>query len=551
MAINDLYTDGIASGWQVLNAASFTEPRSFEADVVIIGSGAGGGTAAEILSNAGLTVLIVEEGPLKTAASFKDFDEARAFRELYQEAGARTTADGSVALLQGRSVGGTTTVNWTSSFRTPAETLVHWASEHHVVGCSESELAPWFAQMEARLGILPWAVKPNANNAALKTACEKLGWEWHVIPRNVKGCWDSGYCGFGCPANAKQSMLVSTIPAALAKGAVLIHHLKAERLQLEKGRVVGLQARALDADCVRVSGAAVTIRAQHFVLAAGALNSPALLMRSEVPDPHGRLGKRSMIHPVNLSLAQMPERVDAYYGAPQSIASDEFQWRGAHLKDGMGFKLEVPPMPPGLASSIFLRFGAGLAEDLAGLTHTQAVLALGRDGFHPQSTGGEVKLGADGNPVLDYPLNDYHWQSFKKAFQVMAQAQFAAGAQRVKPAHLHGEWVTSLAAARAQIEQLNYQPLQLTLFSAHLMGGCAMGENPRHAVVNSSGAHHQLENLSVFDGSVFPTSIGANPQLSIYGLVARNASQLAAKLSGASVITPPADQPATRPAHAG
>ena len=130
MAINDIYSAGIASGWKVLDAATFTAPRTFEADVAIVGSGAGGGIAAEMLTEAGFKVLLIEEGALRTSDSFKDMDEARAYRELYQEAAARATSDGAISILQGRSVGGSTTVNWTSSFRTPPKTLAHWATEH-------------------------------------------------------------------------------------------------------------------------------------------------------------------------------------------------------------------------------------------------------------------------------------------------------------------------------------------------------------------------------------------------------------------------------------
>ncbi len=142
MAFDDLYTKGIAGGWKVTDASTLTQDTVIETDVVIIGSGAGGGVTAEILTQAGLKVLLLEEGPLKTSDSFKDMDEARAFRELYQEGAGRATSDGAIAVLQGRSVGGTTTVNWTSSFRTPAPTLKHWADVHGVKGHSAEDMAP-------------------------------------------------------------------------------------------------------------------------------------------------------------------------------------------------------------------------------------------------------------------------------------------------------------------------------------------------------------------------------------------------------------------------
>lgn len=533
MAVNDIYTDGIASGWKVIDASTYTSNQTLEADVVIVGTGAGGGTAAEILSARGLKVLMLEEGPLKTSASFKDMNESRAYRELYQESGARSTSDGAVAILQGRSVGGTTTVNWTSSFRTPTPTLEYWAKNFGVKESSEAEMAPWFAKAEERLGIAPWGMEPNANNAALRTACQKLGWEWHVIPRNVRGCWNSGYCGFGCPANAKQSMLVSTIPAALKNGAVLVHHLSVRTLSFAGDQVTGLNAIALDANTIHPTGVSVSIKARHVVLAGGALNTPALLLRSKAPDPHQRVGKRTMLHPVNLTVAQMPEKIDPYYGAPQSIASDHFQWQNGDFNQAPGFKLEVPPMPPGLSASIFMRFGAELARDAALLPYTQAMLALTRDGFHEQYAGGTVRLGEGGVPVLDYDFSDYAWRGFKNSFLRMAEAQFAAGAIKVLPGHLNAEWCSNMAAAKSHIEALAYKKQMVSIFTAHQMGGCAMGEDAAMSVIKSDGSHHQLANLSIFDGSMFPTSIGANPQLSIYGHVTRNATRLGERLKPA------------------
>lgn len=120
MAINDIYRDGISSGWKVVDASTYAKPQTLEADVAIIGSGAGGGVSAEILSAAGLRVLLLEEGALHTSDSFKDMDEGRAYRDLYQESASRSTSDGAITILQGRSVGGSTTINWSSSFRTPA-----------------------------------------------------------------------------------------------------------------------------------------------------------------------------------------------------------------------------------------------------------------------------------------------------------------------------------------------------------------------------------------------------------------------------------------------
>ncbi len=524
MALPDIYTEGMASGWKVIDGARLNAPQTLQADVAIIGSGAGGGVAAEILALAGLKVLLLEEGALRTSDSFRDMDEGRAFRELYQEAGGRATSDGAIAVMQGRSVGGSTTVNWTSSFRTPEPTLKFWAAEHEVVGHGVDDMKPWFEQMEKRLDVTLWEAQ-NPNNSVLMRGCKALGWEVHAIPRNVRGCWNSGYCGLGCPVNAKQSMLVSTIPEALKHGATLVHRLRVRQLQHADGKITGAVGEALREDGRTPSGTQVTITARHFIAAGGAINTPALLLRSGLPDPHQRLGQRTLIHPVVLSLAQMPERIDPFFGAPQSSASDHFQW-----KDGatgpMGYKLEVPPIFPGIGAAVLNAFGDELRKEMSALAHTNAVLALLRDGFVEQSPGGSVRLADDGSPMLDYDLSDYVWDGVRRAYLTMAELQFAAGAKQVRAAHIDASYRASWSDARKAIADLPLKKFRASLFTAHLMGGCAMSQNPKRGVVDSRGRHHQVANLSVMDGSVFPTSIGANPQLSIYGLTAQNATAL-------------------------
>ncbi len=520
--INDLYTDGIASGWKVRDASQLSSDTTLEADVVIVGSGAGGGTAAEILTAAGLDVLMLEEGALYTAADFKDMDEFRGYGQLYQEGAGRATSDGAVSIFQGRSVGGTTTINWTTSLRTPEKTLQHWQQDFAVSGASAADMAPWFEQMEQRLGVAPWAIEPNRNNSLLRDGCEHLGWDWKTIPRNVRGCWNLGYCGLGCPTNAKQSMLVTTIPAALRRGMTLLHHARVESLQYEKGRVSGLRVQALDASASKPTGTTLTVRARHYIVAGGAINTPALLLRSRTPDPKGLIGKRTCIHPVNLSVARFEQPVAGYHGAPQSIYSDQFLWP----QQGVGYKLEVPPLQPVLATGLFGSFGAQLSADMATLDRIQVCLALMRDGFSNDVDGGQVRIDNAGNPLLDYDISDSLWDGLRRGFLSMAELQFAAGAQSVRPSHLDSRDYRSWSEAKAAIAEFPYRKQRVSLYTAHLMGGCAMGEDPKRCVVDSHGRHHQIENLSIFDGSIFPTSIGANPQLSIYAFIARNASKL-------------------------
>jgi choline dehydrogenase-like flavoprotein len=496
--------------------------------VVIVGSGAGGGTAAEILTKAGIKVVMIEEGPFKSSSDFR-MRERDAYPQLYQESAGRQTKDKGITVFQGRAVGGSTTVNWTSSFRTPQATLQHWEKVWGLEDYTVARMAPWFEMMEARLSIAPWPVPPNENNDILRRGCERLGIPAAAIRRNVKGCWNLGYCGMGCPTNAKQSMLVTTIPDSLDRGMALIHSARVDKLAHRYGRVTSLVASGMTGNGTTPGNYRIRVRAKHVVLAGGAINNPGLMLRSQLPDPHGNLGKRTFLHPSSISAAIMPDKVEAYSGAPQSIYSDHFLDSIA-LDGPMGFKLEAPPIHPILAGITLGGFGDEHAAWMKRLPNMHVAIALMRDGFHAQSTGGSVGIRNDGSALLDYPISDYAWQGLRHSLLVMAEVQFAAGASIVMPMHEDAKPYRNWADARRAIESLPMQTLRTRVASAHVMGGCTMGADPRRSVIRGDGRHHQLDNLWVFDGSAFPTSIGANPQLSIYGMVARNATRLAALL---------------------
>ncbi len=442
-ATNDPWQSAASRSWKLIDASTMERDVDLEADVVIVGTGAGGGIAAEILAASGLAVILVEEGPLSTARDFR-MREAEAYRTLYQESAARKTKDKSIGILQGRCVGGGTTVNWTSSFRTPETTLAYWHRTYGLEGFAADDLAPWFARVEARLGIAPWDVPPNANNEALARGAKKLGIKALAIRRNVKECWNLGYCGLGCPTNAKQSMLITTVPAALERGATLVTRARALEFVHHGDRVTALSCAAMDARGVHTTARRLSIRARAFVAAGGAIGTPALLLRSRVPDPHSIVGKRTFLHPTIVSAAVMAEQIDPFAGAPQTIYSDHFL-DVAPVDGPIGYKLEAAPAHPLLMATTLPGFGYGHANAMRELPHLHVALALLRDGFHPESPGGTVTLDASGAPVLDYPLNTFLWDGVRRAFRTMAEIQFAAGAKTVMP--VHGDGARSPASA--------------------------------------------------------------------------------------------------------
>ena len=535
--IQDPIKDGLARGWKVMGGPFTPPPERITCDVAIIGSGAGAGITAELLTKAGLKVVIVEEGPLKSSSDFNQ-KESEAYPQLYQESAARKTEDKAITILQGRCVGGSTTVNWTSSFRTPASTLKFWQDKFGLTDLTSDVLSPYFEQAERRLNIGPWLTPPNENNDLLRRGAAKLGIPAQAIARNVKGCWNLGSCGMGCPTNAKQSMLVTTIPAALDKGAQMLVETRAERFELANGRITALlcsfqASNTNQAQQIRAQEATKII-AKHYVLAGGAINSPAVLLRSGAPDPHGTLGKRTFLHPVVMSSGIFEQKVEAWAGAPQTIYTDHFLETQA-IDGPIGYKLEAPPLHPIIFASTVPGMGQTQHDLLKAFPHNHTLLALMRDGFHDQSVGGKVKLRSDGSPLLDYPLTNYVMDGARRALLSMMEIQFAAGAARVLPLHEMAQTYTTWTEARDAVNALPMKPLLTKIVSAHVMGGCAMAGLEKQGVTRPDGQHWQIENLSIHDGSLFPTSIGANPQLSVYGVVNRLAQNLVTKLTGTVV----------------
>jgi choline dehydrogenase-like flavoprotein len=532
--ITDPIAEGLARGWRVLGGGHRAVPAALTCDVVIIGSGAGAGITAELLTAAGLNIVIVEEGPLKSSRDFRQL-ESEAYSSLYQESASRKTADKAISILQGRCVGGSTTVNWTSSFRTPSSTLAHWRTRFGLADLSDEAMAPWFEQVERRLNIGPWTLAPNENNESLRRGAQRLGIATGTMQRNVKGCWNLGSCGLGCPTNAKQSMLVTTLPTALERGATLLVETRAERFEIRDRQVVALDCVAVQRNgAVKPNALTTRIVARHFVLCAGAINSPALLLRSAAPDPEHRLGVRTFLHPVVASVATFRHIVAGWQGAPQSLYSDHFL--SVNPIDGpIGYKLEAAPLHPIIFSTTMTGYGRDAAAQFAQFPNDHALLALLRDGFHVESPGGRVGLRGDGSPQLDYRLTDFVMEGARRALLTMAELQFSAGAQQVAVGHELAPPYSRWSEARDGIAKLPIKPLLTRVMSAHVMGGCGMAADEQHGVVRPDGVHWQLDNLSVHDGSLFPTSIGANPQLSVYGLANKLATQLAQRLSGRTV----------------
>jgi choline dehydrogenase-like flavoprotein len=513
----------IRASANVVDGSKRDADLELEADVCIIGTGAGGAFTAATLAQAGLSVLMIEEGGYYTHADFT-MREKDTEPRLYQEGMARTTADAGIAVIQGRAVGGTTVVNWTTSFRTPEDVIEHWKKKHGVAGFAYADLVPHYDLIEKRLSIAKVSYGAmNPNNRTLYDGCKKLGWEVDTLKRNVYACLQTGFCHLGCPINAKRSMLVTMIPDAIDAGAKLVFRARADRLDAEGGEIKRLRGVLLDSEGIKPTGKSITVKAKRFVVSGGAINSPALLLRSGL-DSGGLVGSRTFLHPVVASAAIYEEKIDPFHGAPQSAASHQF----AHRGDEVGFFLEAVPWYPALAASAVPGFGKAHEEQLMQASHQAFHIAICIDGFHDDIPGGRVTLRPSGAPLLDYPIVPKLWNAFRFGQKRLAEMQFASGAKKVMTIHEQPVVMTG-KVDEAAIDAARWEVGSVPIFTAHQMGGCAMGDDPKTSVVRSEDLrHHTIKNLHVVDGSVFPTSLGVNPQESIYGLARLMATRIAA-----------------------
>lgn len=506
----------------VIDGSAASADLHLSADVCVIGSGAGGAVVASVLAAAGVSVILVEEGGYFSTADF-DMREAHTVPKLYQEAMQRTTADLAISVLQGRAVGGTTVVNWTTSFRTPEDVVEHWAKVHAVGGFRYADLVPHYEAIEARLSIHEVDESAmNRNNKKLYEGCKSKGFAVAPTRRNVYQCMQTGYCGTGCPINAKRSMLVTLVPDAIDAGARLLFRCRVDKLESSAGEITAATGTLLDASGYGVTGKRATIRARRFVLAGGAINSPAVLLRSGL-NANGLVGTRTFLHPTIAVTGLYDEPIEAFYGAPQTAASHAFAHRGADV----GFFMEAAPGYPVLAATALPGFGAAHRQRMESSSRRTLHIALGIDGFHDDVPGGTVKLRPSGAPLLDYPIPLRLWEAFRTAQRRLVEINLASGAKEVTTLHDPPITVTGENSLDL-LDAAPWEPCRVGIFTAHQMGGCRMGDDPKSSIVRSEDLrHHTIKNLHVIDGSVFPTSLGVNPQESIYGLARLMATRLA------------------------
>ena len=484
------------------------------ADVCVIGTGAGGAVVAARLAEAGYEVVVLEEGGYWTSSDFTE-DEGEMVPRLYADRGARATDDLAFSLLQGRCVGGGTTVNWMIMLRTRDWVLEEWARHHGTEGMSSSDLAPVFEliEEETHARLVPADAHAPGNRIILDGAA-RLGWSATAAKINAKECVRAGFCGVGCRYGAKQGTLATYVPRALAAGATLYSDVRVDRVeQVERGGVAPLK-RVHAAVIDRATHAPrhrVTVNAPIVVLAAGAIGTPAILHRSGLGG--GGVGRYLRLHPTSAVLGIYDREMYGTAGVPQSTLADEFL-RG---EDGYGFWIECPALLPGLASVAVPGFGASHRAVMERFPNLGSLIVLARDGADRGRSNGDVRVGRDGRVRIRYRLAERDARTLRDGLGAAARLHLAAGAAEVLTIHEPGIRVRSERDIAAVLAAPS-GPNRLSMFSAHVNGTCRIGIDPRTSGVDPSCQRHGTAGLYVADGSIFPTAPGVNPQETIMAL---------------------------------
>jgi choline dehydrogenase-like flavoprotein len=524
--------------------AGHEPPLVLEADVVVVGSGAGGGVVAAELARAGRDVLVVDAGPFVDESTMPR-DELDAYGRLYLNYGLLSTWDGAITMLAGSGVGGGTLVNWMTCLDIPSDVRAEWAREHGLDGVDGAEWAADLATIETELGVAPATVIPPKDDL-IRRGAEALGWESGVIRRNATDCGDCGSCPFGCRRGAKQSGIRAHLADAVMHGARVLDRARVRQVTIAgtgagggaTTGVTGTLAPADDTAPIATTPRAFRINARQVVLAAGALRSPAILQASGFGHP--AIGRYLRLHPVPVIGALHDGPVDMWRGTMQAARSMEF---GADTPEHRRYVIESAPGHLGLLALVLPWEGAAAhAAWMARARHFSPLIAVTRDGGEGRTT-----LTRAGRVRIDYALDDAGRATARHALVSMARLARAGGAREIiavgHPMPTHrvdgaGDEVRRFAAFEATLAATNFSPHRGTVASAHQMGTIRLGAEPGTHPADPRGRVRRdrsgavVPGLYVADTSTFPTGLGVNPMVGVMTMARRVSRTVLAEAKG-------------------
>lgn len=477
------------------------------ADVVIVGSGAGGAVVAYEMAKAGKKVIVLEAGPYVPSSRFNEkFPDM--LELLYADHGNQATSGGDLLVLQGTCLGGSTVVNGCVAFRVPDFILEDWQRDFGLKNLTVEALAPYFEKVEKNLSIHEnQEHEINQNSRKLRDGAKALGWSVKPLRRNIRDCGLTGHCLSGCKTDRKQSMLVTYLPWASHYGAQIFADTRVEQIHVKDGVATGVSAVVTDPD-TGAKVADIQVQAKIVVAAAGAVQTPLLFLKSNIANSSGHIGKNFACHPSTMVVAEFDQDIHTWRGAMLGVYVDEFE----HPSKG-GFVLEGGGAGPvELGMSTEPGTGAVYLDFMSRSKNYASCVTL----IHDHNVG-EVRW-EDGRKVIDYQIADSDFPAMTAAFKAAAKIYFAAGAKKVFLPTVTRRVIESADQIDAVIDMIPNEPFTFRMVSYHPQGTMRMGADAANSVVGPWGETHDVKKLFVVDASLFPTSILVNPQESVYAI---------------------------------
>ncbi len=489
--------------------------REVQADIVIVGSGAGGGTVAKELAPLcadGVRIVVFEQGPKLKDEELTGREIEMASR-LYFDSGGMLTHDRSMTLAWARAYGGSTTVYTGTSMVVPEHVLKKWdvpgLAWDDVRRRSEKALA------ENNVHLLEDELI-NENNRLFVAGCRALGYRVQQFPINVKGCHGAGVCNLGCPNGAKQGTNRVQLPLAERQGVQVVTNATVTSVA-KRMCTVRVRSRKFGEPSAWEPGEYI-VKARIIVVAGNAINSPALLFRSGLGEYLPALGRGITLHPALILAAQHDHPLTNFFGFPKSYYSDQF-------RDDQRFLLETCMYYPFTTAKNLNGFGEEHEAMMRHLQFQQQILVLALD--EPLETN-RVEIGHHGEPVVRYRLAHTVLDSLHRAMIEAARIFFAAGASRVHVPAAETFFVKREDQDRleALVPRANVRPGGISISSAHLMGGCRMGADEKTSVTDAWGQVHGFPWLFIADSSLFPRCSEVNPYVTVMALADRVAERV-------------------------
>ncbi|KAI1758620.1 long-chain fatty alcohol dehydrogenase [Hypoxylon sp. FL1150] len=537
-------TPGLTPNFNFMQFSSTPETAVIETDVVIVGSGCGGGVCAKVIAEAGHRVVVVDKGyyipPCQMPVPVDD-------AEYLYESGL-SNADGSVPILAGSCWGGGGTVNWSVSLRTQDFVCREWASKG--LGFFT---APDYQRSLDRvcdfMGVGSSRIRHDHANKLVLDGAEKMGWKAEVCPQNTKGAEHScGHCGYGCRSGEKQGPATSWLPTAGKAGAQFIEGLDVSEILFDSSGskqatgVIGVwTAREADGNIHtprdQRTQRQVYIKAKKVIVACGTVNSPLLLMRSHLKNPH--IGKNLHMHPTGVLVAAFDHDVQGWNGSIVTGVITEFENMDG---EGHGVKIEASGTLPHM-TVLTLPWRGALQYKLAALKYRQmnSFGAILRD----RDTG-SISVGSNGQPIIKYTPSAFDRKHIVQGLVAIAKLCYIQGAVELfpyianlppfechKPVEARTIEDKDFAGWLQGLKKHDMNPAGNFFGCAHQMGTCRMSSTSADGVVDDRGKVWGTENVYVADASVFPSASGVNPMVTVMAIADRIARSLVAYLRSA------------------